>query len=294
MRDDEARAALGQAIHCALDQKLGTGIDGAGRLVQNQHRRVLEHRTRDRQQLLLPGGDARCLGKDGVKAVRQRVDELVEAAGPADRFQLFLGDALHVVDEVFADRALEEPCVLQHHAEEPVDILAPQLARRDAVDADAAAVHLEEAHEQIDHRGLARAGRADDGNLLARLHLGREVLDDDLVRRVGVAEADMVKFDRAAHLLDLLGLAALITELFALEEVEDAVRRGGSRLHVGHALRDLRQRRGEQADIEDEGNDDAKLNRAVHRQHRADHADGDIGEVADDVHQRLHDAGEEL
>ena len=104
----------------------------------------------------------------------------------------------------------------------------------------------------------------------------------------------MVKFDRAAHLLDLLGLAALVRELFALEEVEDAVRRGGSRLHVGHALRDLRQRRGEQADIEDEGNDDAEFDCAVHRQHGADHADGDIGEVADDVHQRLHDAGEEL
>ena len=59
MRDDEARAALGQAIHRPLDQKLGARVDGAGRLVQNQHRRVLEHRTRDRQQLLLPGGIVR-------------------------------------------------------------------------------------------------------------------------------------------------------------------------------------------------------------------------------------------
>ena len=58
---------------------------------------------------------------------------------------------------------------------------------------DAAAVDLEEAHEQIDHRGLARAGRADDGDLLAGLHLRGKILDNDLVGRIGVAEADVVK-----------------------------------------------------------------------------------------------------
>ena len=54
-----------------------------------------------------------------------------------------------------------------------------------------AAVHIVEAHEQLDDGGLARAGGADDGNTLAVFDMGGKVMDDGLFRCV--AKVHMLK-----------------------------------------------------------------------------------------------------
>ena len=72
------------------------------------------------------------------------------------------------------------------------------------------------------------------------------------------------------------------------------MRGGGGCLQVRHALRDLGEGRGEQAHIQDERDDHADIDDALDREDRAEHAHGDIGQVADDIHERLHDAGQEL
>ena len=100
------------------------------------------------------------------------MDELIEPARAADRFELFVGDALHVVHKILPHRSLKEPGVLQNHAEETVYILPVHIGDGYAVDRYTAAVDLKEPHEKIDHCGLARAGRADDGDLLSGEHLG--------------------------------------------------------------------------------------------------------------------------
>ena len=53
VRDDEARPAGAQRGHRPLDQHLGAGVDRAGRLVEDQDRRVGQERPRDGDQLLL-------------------------------------------------------------------------------------------------------------------------------------------------------------------------------------------------------------------------------------------------
>ena len=58
MRDDEARAARHHRGERLLDLQLGARVDGAGRLVQNQHRRQRQHEPRDAEQLPLPGGES--------------------------------------------------------------------------------------------------------------------------------------------------------------------------------------------------------------------------------------------
>ena len=50
--------------------------------------------------------------------------------------------------------------------------LAGEIADVVAVDQDGAAVDVVEAHQQLDHGGLAGAGRADDGDLLAGFDRG--------------------------------------------------------------------------------------------------------------------------
>ena len=54
--NDKAGAAIHQAIHAPLDQCLSAGINGGGRLVQNQHRCVLQNSTGNGDPLLLPAG----------------------------------------------------------------------------------------------------------------------------------------------------------------------------------------------------------------------------------------------
>ena len=58
-------------------------------------------------------------------------------------------------------------------------------------------------------------------------------------------------------MVELRRLFTLVGKFFALQKIKNAVRRSGSGLQVRHALRDLRQRGGEQADVKDKGDDEA-------------------------------------
>ena len=69
---------------------------------------------------------------------------------------------------------------------------------------------------------------------------------------------------------------------------------GGSGLHIGHALSDLRQRRSKQSNIQNKGNNHAEADHAVHGQDGAGHANGHIGDIPDNIHQRLHNPGQKL
>ena len=52
---DEAGPGLHHSVERLLDVRFGAGVDGAGRLVENEHGRRREHHARDAQQLPLPG-----------------------------------------------------------------------------------------------------------------------------------------------------------------------------------------------------------------------------------------------
>ncbi len=67
-----------QGIHGFLDQHLGTGIDRAGGLIQDEDLRVGEDGAGNGQQLLLPLRDiAGLLIQHHVVAFRQGADEVV-------------------------------------------------------------------------------------------------------------------------------------------------------------------------------------------------------------------------
>ena len=127
--------------------------------------------------------------------MRARTDRRRSARAAAS--DLLLGRAGVAVGDVVADRAAEQPGVLQHHADRAAQLGARHLRDVDAVERDRAGVDLVEAHEQVDERRLARAGRPDDGDRLAGLRDEREVFDQRLVRLV--AERDVLERDLAAH-----------------------------------------------------------------------------------------------
>ena len=69
-----------------LDHPLAFGVERARRLVEQQQRRVLQHRARDRDALPLAAREANAaLAEEGPVAVRQRADEVVRERRRAPR-----------------------------------------------------------------------------------------------------------------------------------------------------------------------------------------------------------------
>ena len=111
---------------------------------------------------------------------------------------------------------------------------------------------------------------------------------------VRIGEAHVIEGHRADGPALAGGLFTLVRQFLIFQEVENAGCGGGNALQGGHALRDLRERRGEHPGVEDERHDHAEPDLAAQHEDRAEDADGDVGEVPDDHHDGLHHAGNEL
>ena len=123
-----------------LHLPLGFRIERGGGLVEQDDRRVLDQRARDRDALALAAGQLQAVLADRrVVAVRERHDEVVRVGGLGGGDDLVLGRARLAERDVVADRAVEQEHVLPDIG----DLLAQRVARhlRDVlpVDHDAAA-----------------------------------------------------------------------------------------------------------------------------------------------------------
>ena len=167
VRHDEGGAPLHQTCECILNLDFGSGVDGRGRLIENEHRRFHEHDPRYAEQLPFALGEAVVVADDRVIAVFQTLYEAVCARRFCGRDDLFIGRVSLAERDVLPNRAVLYPGVLEHHAE-----VAAQAAARDAVyvlavHLDAAAIHVIEAQQQVYQRCFAAARRADNGYRLA-------------------------------------------------------------------------------------------------------------------------------
>ena len=295
MGDDEAGAAAHQVVHCGLDALFGAGVHAAGSFIQNQDAVVGQDGAGNGQQLLLALADVGgVLVQLHLIAAGQGADEVVCVGGFGCGDDFFVGGIEAAVPDVLHDGTLEQPGVLQHHAEALAQSAAVKVAHIVAVQGDGAGIHIVEPHQQLDHGGLARAGGAYDGDLLAGVNGAAEIVDDGLFGHI--AEPDVVKGDLT---VDAGGVcpAGRVGELgfFRLvQELEDALRRSGHALqHIRH-LRELLDGLGEVLDILDERLNVADGDDAVGGKHAADDGHGHIAQIAHKVHDGLHQAGEKL
>ena len=113
-------AVLHELVHGRLDLLLGAGVHGGGGLVQDEHGLVGDHGPGDGELLLLPLGEAHLVVEDSVVPLGQGADEVVQAHSLAGFLHGLVTDPGGAVDQVFPDGALEEPGVLEDHAEEAV------------------------------------------------------------------------------------------------------------------------------------------------------------------------------
>ena len=139
-QEDERGRVPHAARFSSTRSSVSASSDG-GRLVEDQDRRVLEHRARDREPLALARRELRAaLAERRVVALRLALDELVgagDARGLAHRGVVASG---HRVADVLADRRAEEQVLLQRDARRARRRLASSKpADVDAVDLDRAA-----------------------------------------------------------------------------------------------------------------------------------------------------------
>src|SRR5664280_3849591 len=140
---------------------------------------------------------------------------------------LFAG-VFATVGDVLPNRAAEEPRVLENHAEGAAQVVSGELSDVDAVNADRACVYLVEAHQQVDDRGLAGTGRADDGQDLTRSNVRVQVLDQRPVRLV--PERYAVESHVAGHVLEQDRFGGIGNLLRLVEKLEDPFGRSHCRL----------------------------------------------------------------
>src|SRR5690606_10420735 len=102
------------------------------------------------------------LAYDGVVAFGELGDELVglrEAGGP---LYLRIRRAPAAVDDVLANRAVEQEHVLAYQSDGASQILELQLLNRPAVERDAPLFDLVESEQELHQSALTRSGGADD------------------------------------------------------------------------------------------------------------------------------------
>ena len=183
--DDEHGAALHQLIHALFDEGLGAGIDRAGGLVQDEHRRVGHGGPGDGQQLALALGQAGPVGGDqGIVALGQAADEGIRPGDGGGPLHLLLGGVQLAKADVVGDGAAEQVGILEHDAQGAAQIRLADVLEVDAVVGDAPLADLVEPVDQVGDGGLARAGGAHEGNLLPRLGVQGNALQDGLSRPV--------------------------------------------------------------------------------------------------------------
>ncbi len=153
-------------------------------------------------------------------------------------------------------------------------------------------IQLVEAQDEVDQRRLARTGRADDGDGVARLGDQRQVLDQRLVRLV--AERHVLELDPPAALGRQLRIGRVGSLLRGVEQVEDPLGRRHAGLQQVRHRGDLGQRLGELARVLDERLHVAERQRAGRDPQPADDGDHDVVEVADEHHRRHDHAADEL
>lgn len=190
VRDHEARSAAHERVHRLAYLRLRPRIHAARGLVEDEHGRVAKKHACDRQQLSLSDGESGSVArKHRVVALRHRTDEVVHLRHLRRAYDVVPRSVRFAVSYVFRDRSSEQPCVLEHHAELRAQSAARQFRSGHSVEKYLSAVYFVKPHEQIDERGLARAGGAYYGYLLSGSRVETYIVHEDVIGRI--AEADV-------------------------------------------------------------------------------------------------------
>ena len=233
MRNDEGGPVAHQVGECLLHEPLGFGVERRGRFVEDEDRRVLEDRPRDRQPLPLPAGQALAAFADPrIVLLRQLDDELVRVSGTSRRLDVGRTRPGRPVGDVARDALVEKDGLLRHDADLRAQGLERHIADVDAVHQDHSRRHVEESGDQVHERGLAGAAQPDDRNHLPGLHREGHVTQHVTCRAVLVLEAHVPELDPAPQRHERSRPWTLGDLGVRVEQLENPFRRGDRLLQV--------------------------------------------------------------
>ena len=223
-----------------------------------------------------PGGESCArVGQGRIIALRQARDEAVGMRSLRRGLDLGLRGIRPCQRDVLAHRAGLEPGVLQDHAEVLPEAVARDAADVVSVDGDRAAVHVVEAHEQIDERRLAAARRADDGDALARAgRRGSHPRAAASEARSGTPHAPARRGPSTSVSVSASGASGICSG--SSHEREDTPGAGDSVLQLGDNAGNFVERLGVLVGIAEENCQAADRDRARDGGHRACEADTSI------------------
>ena len=188
------------------------------------------------------------------------------------------------VGDIFRHRALEQPRILQHHAKGTAQARARVVARRTAIDRDAAVIDIVKAQQQVDKRCLSATRGADQGKAHAGLSLDADILQELAVGHV--AKVHVFKGHLALRGGKLNGIWRIGLLLACIEQREHAARRGVRGLDLRNDVGDLVERLGVLVGVGQEDPHAAHRKRRGHARdhaHAADHSDHGVDDVVDEA-----------
>ena len=196
MRDDDRRAAAHRRFERRLHGALAFRIERGGRLVEQQQRRILQDRARDREPLPLSSRQPQpALADLGRVTLGQALHELVDVRGARRGQRVDLAGIASAVTDVVEHRAREDHGLLRHHRDVAAQLVERSRAHVDAVEPQRAGIDVVEALQQLEDRALAGTRSADQRDRLTRFDRERKFAQHRLLRPRRIAEADACELD---------------------------------------------------------------------------------------------------
>ena len=183
---DERGAAGDRAVERLENLVLRLAVDGRGRVVEQQDRRLEQHRARDGETLALAARQrVAALAEDGVVALRQLQDEVVGRRDPRGLLDLRRGGAGMAEGDVGRDGVRKQEALLEHEPDVAAQVVEDEVPHINAVHQQPAPRHVVEARDEAHQHALARARRPEDGHALAGLDVEVEAAQHGIDAAVG-------------------------------------------------------------------------------------------------------------
>mmetsp|Transcript_18177 Transcript_18177/g.28440 ORF Transcript_18177/g.28440 Transcript_18177/m.28440 type:complete len:277 (-) Transcript_18177:1882-2712(-) len=160
---DHKRCTPGrQPIQRVLHNLFRLRIQGRGRLVQKQDRRVAQERTGNDHPLPLAARQGRAARADRRIETPRQLGHKVRHMGCIEHvLKVGVADVGAPQQDVLPQGFVEQKRLLRHHRVKAPQVLQRHIRGRDATNAHASALWIDQPGEQVENRGLARAGRPD-------------------------------------------------------------------------------------------------------------------------------------
>src|SRR5690606_35572178 len=144
--NDEGRASATKRIESALDLAFRLRVERAGRLVEDQNRRLLQDGPRDRNALALAAGQGSApLAGESVVAVRFAHDETMGLCEPRRLLDLGIRCSRPADADVLGDAAIEQARILEDDGHPPAQRLERDVADVVPIDQYAACLGIPQA-----------------------------------------------------------------------------------------------------------------------------------------------------